>query len=87
VEGAVSATQIQRAAGFLKTSALASAIAGGGFGLSPLVRRKRPGTASRRRPVARRTPRWMQTNIAEIDVTRHDIRGGAALEAHADAGS
>jgi hypothetical protein len=61
---------------FLKTSALASAgIAGGGFGPSPLVRAQAaPGEpAGGGQPWYRRTLRWMQTNIAEIDVTRYDI--------------
>ena len=63
--------------GFLKNSALATAGLAGAdvFGASPLSRpaAATASTATAPQPWYRRTLRWMQTNIAEVDVTRYDI--------------
>ena len=63
--------------GFLKGSAfLAAGLAGADvFGASPSSRPQaaRASGAAAPQPWYRRTLRWMQTNIAEIDVTRYDI--------------
>jgi hypothetical protein len=64
--------------GFLKDSGMATAgLAGAGvFGVSPIAPLEAApvSTAAAGQPWYRRTLRWMQTNIAEIDVTRHAMR-------------
>ncbi|MEN3340195.1 MAG: hypothetical protein V7647_3871 [Acidobacteriota bacterium] len=61
---------------FLSTSAAAAAgLLGAGATRVPVSTRTaaRQASASGGRPWYQRTLRWMQTNIAEIDVTRYDI--------------
>jgi hypothetical protein len=54
---------------FLKTTALATTA----FGLAPLSAAQEPVTGGGRQPWYRRTLRWGQTNITELDPTRYDI--------------
>ena len=59
---------------FLSTSAAVAAAAGArvlGVPASPVAAAQTAATT--RQPWYQRTTRWMQTNIAEIDVTRYDI--------------